>query len=136
MSSNLHVSITGRLAADPVPRATTGGKMVTNFTVITNDRRFDRDRNEWVDANKTAIRVSCWEDLAETAGNCLFKGDLVTVTGHRLLANPYLDKEGKPNAGLELTADTISAELKGQHVKITRLQRTPASTQNGTEPPF
>lgn len=136
MSSNVRVTITGHLAADPDARTTPTGKLVTNFTVIANDRVFDRNRNEWVDANKTAIRVNCWGDLAQEAGDGLAKGHRVTVTGHRLLADPYLGQDGKPKAGLELTADTIAVDLKGQSVQITRRQRAHASDQNGNEPPF
>ncbi|CRY76828.1 single-stranded DNA-binding protein [Nocardia farcinica] len=58
MASNVTVMITGHLAENPEPRVTNTGKLVTNFAVISNDRRYDRDRNEWVDAAKTVIRIN------------------------------------------------------------------------------
>lgn len=58
MASNVTVMITGHLAENPEPRVTNTGRLVTNFAVISNDRRYDRDRNEWVDAAKTIIRIN------------------------------------------------------------------------------
>ncbi|MFI5540306.1 single-stranded DNA-binding protein [Nocardia sp. NPDC051900] len=136
MASNVTVTITGHLADNPEPRVTTTGKLVTNFTVISNDRRYDRDRNEWVDAAKTVIRINCWGDLAQLAGDSLTKGCRVTVTGHRLTADPYLGKDAKPRAALELTADTVAVDLKGQSAQITRWTRNGASSVDATEPPF
>ncbi|MCP9619673.1 single-stranded DNA-binding protein [Nocardia otitidiscaviarum] len=136
MPSTVSVTITGHLADEPSSRATPTGKLVTNFVVIANDRRFDRDQNQWVDANKTVVRVACWGDLAETTAASLDKGCRVTVTGHRLIADPYIGQDSKPHAALQLTADTVAVDLKGQATKIERLRRSPASPIDANEPPF
>ncbi|MGS2807998.1 single-stranded DNA-binding protein [Nocardia sp. MW-W600-9] len=136
MANNVTVTITGHLTADPEVRTTGTGKLVTNFTVISNDRRYDRERNEWVDAAKTAIRIACWGDLAELAGDSLVKGCRVTVTGHRITTDAYIGKDAKPRAALELTADTVAVDLKAQKAKITRYGRNSTSSGQADEPPF
>ncbi|WP_051178228.1 single-stranded DNA-binding protein [Nocardia concava] len=136
MTSNVSITITGHLADEPKCQPTKTGKLVTNFVVIANDRMFDRDRNEWVDVNKTIIRVNCWGPLAETVADSLSKGSRVTVTGHRLIADAYLGQDSKPRAGLDLTADTVAVDLKGQKAQITRLGRTTANDADNNEPPF
>lgn len=136
MAHGVTVSITGHLAADAEPRVTGNGKLVTNFTVISNDRRFDRERNEWIDAAKTAIRVACWGDLAESAGDSLTKGSRVTVTGHRLTTSTYIGKDAKPRASLELVADTVAIDLKGQKAKVTRNPRNDFAAADTSEAPF
>ena len=52
-------------------------------------------------------RVACWGRLAEVTNQYLSKGRMVMVTAKRIVAEPYIDKEGKPRAALKVTADTV-----------------------------
>ncbi|MFE3796953.1 single-stranded DNA-binding protein [Nocardia tengchongensis] len=135
MASTVSITITGHLADEPEPRTTTTGKLVTNFTVIANDRVFDRQQNQWVDAGKTVMRVACWGDLAQETADSLVKGCRVTVSGHRLVPDAYIGKDSKPHAALQLTADTVAIDLKYQFAKITRRIRGNGGTDDN-EPPF
>ena len=97
--------LVGRLGADPESRFTPAGDQVTNFSVAVNTRWTDKagesqDRVSW-------YRVACWGRLAEVTNQYLSKGRMVMVTAKRIVAEPYLDKEGKPRAALKVTADAV-----------------------------
>ncbi|WP_331765075.1 single-stranded DNA-binding protein [Nocardia sp. NBC_01388] len=122
--SAVTVEITGRLADDPAElRITPTGKSVTSFVVIGNDRRRDESSGEWVDAHTTSIRVTVWEALAEHVAETLTKGTLVNITGDRLTADLWTDREGQPRATLEMRASRVGVELATQTAKITRAPR-------------
>ena len=95
----------GRLGADPETRFTSAGDQVTNFSVAVNTRWTDKDgdpkeRVSW-------YRVACWGRLAEICNQYLAKGRTVMVTARRIVAEPYIDKDGKPRAALKVTADAV-----------------------------
>ncbi|MCC3318482.1 single-stranded DNA-binding protein [Nocardia africana] len=125
--TSVAVEITGHLAETPDLRVTNNGVPVTSFTVMANARRYDEDRREWVDAHTTAIRVTAWNTLAVHAVDSLTRGALVTVSGGRLTADAWTDREGTARATLELRADSIRVDLGTQTVAITRAPRIPAA---------
>ncbi|MGH3098510.1 MAG: single-stranded DNA-binding protein [Streptosporangiales bacterium] len=90
----------------------TSGKAVAHFTVMSNARYQDRDSGQWVDAGATAVRVTCWGTLAEAAADQLTRGAKVTVTGHKLAASSYVNRDGEAAATLEVTADQVHLALR------------------------
>lgn len=88
--SSVNVSITGHLADTPELRQTEAGRAVTNFTILANERRFDDATQSWVDAHKTAVRVTAWGRLAENLVGTIGVGHEATVTGSRLTATAYI----------------------------------------------
>jgi len=75
-------------------------RVVGSFSVAINNR-FNRE------APPTWYRVSVWNGLAGVVGQYVHKGDYVVVTGERLTASSWLDREGNARATLELTADNV-----------------------------
>ena len=95
----------GRLGADPESRFTPAGDQVTNFSVAVNSRWTDKEgdpqeRVSW-------YRVACWGRLAEVTNQYLSKGRMVMVTAKRIVAEPYIGKDGQPKAALKVTADAV-----------------------------
>ncbi|MGH3098516.1 MAG: single-stranded DNA-binding protein [Streptosporangiales bacterium] len=90
----------------------TSGKPVAHFTVISDSRYRDRDTGEWTDAGSTAVRVTAWGTLAEAVADQLTKGAKVTVTGHKLAAAAYINRDGEAAAALEIVADQVSLDLR------------------------
>ncbi|MBQ2113510.1 MAG: single-stranded DNA-binding protein, partial [Selenomonadales bacterium] len=76
-----HVTLMGRLTADPEIRYTQSGKAVASFTLAVN-----RGRSDATDF----IPVVAWEKLAEIIGNNLSKGRRTLIEG-RLQIRTYED---------------------------------------------
>lgn len=99
------ITLIGNLGSDPEMRYTPSGQPVTTFRMAVS--------RTWVGADgqrqekTTWFRVTAWRKLAETASQYLTKGSKVLVVGEVEEANAYMDKEGKPRASLEVTANVI-----------------------------
>lgn len=102
------ITITGASGRDPELRFTQAGKAVLNGSIADTPRRFDRDRNEWVDAGDTLwLEWSIWEDEAEYLAEHVQKGSKLTITG-KLKARSYETREGDKRTVVELAAESIA----------------------------
>ncbi len=97
------VTIAGRLTADPEPRATKRGVVVTNFCVAV-----DRDYVDQVTGERGTdfIDVTAWRGLAEFVVTYFHKGDRVEVDG-RLTVSDRTSKEGVKYRNVKVHADSI-----------------------------
>lgn len=101
----------GRLTADPELRFVTSGAAVASFTVAANDRKYDKDRNEWTDGDATFVACSVWRDQAERVAEELRKGSLVNVYG-KLKQRSYETKEGEKRTVFEVEVEEVSPSLR------------------------
>jgi single-strand DNA-binding protein len=119
-------TISGNLAADPELRFTPSGKAVARFVVISNERYRDQ-AGQWVDGQRTDVRVTAWESLAENTAESLSKGTPVVVTGRHIEARAWIgEQDGAAHAVLELTADEVSVSLRRHAVTARASRRTAA----------
>lgn len=88
------IHIAGNLGADPESRFTSSGKKVTAFRVGSRGRKGD---TIW-------WRVTVWGDQFDKMISFLKKGSAVMVYGEVHKPEIYNDREGKPQASLEITA--------------------------------
>jgi single-strand DNA-binding protein len=65
MSGETHLTVVGRLTADPELRFTPSGAAVVNLTIASNARTFDKAANEWRDE---PVCPTCW--LVHPEGTC------------------------------------------------------------------
>lgn len=93
------IQIAGHLGSDPTTRFTTSGLKVTSFTVAVNIRKGETNVTNW-------YRVTIWGDRFDKMMPYLKKGSAVMVVGE-LRAEIYTDKEGRPQLGLEITAEMV-----------------------------
>lgn len=94
------VQIAGRLGKDPETRFTPSGQKVTNFNVAVNQRKGKEDVTIWV-------RVTVWGERFDKMLTHIKKGSGVIITGRMSPPNVYTDKEGRPQASIEVTAEMI-----------------------------
>lgn len=99
------ITLIGNLGRDPEMRYTPSGLPVTDFSiavsrVIVGQDGQRQDKTIW-------FRVTAWRKLAETASQYLTKGSKVLVVGELEEPYAYVDKEGKPRASLQVTANNI-----------------------------
>ncbi|MBE7187609.1 single-stranded DNA-binding protein [Jatrophihabitans endophyticus] len=103
------MTITGNLVDAPVLRRTKAGHPVANFRVAQTPRRFDREKNAWVDGDTLFVTCTAWRGLAENAHQSLGKGQPVIVHG-RYCQREYLSGETLRTA-YELEAMAIGPDL-------------------------
>ena len=93
--------IIGNLTRDPECRVLDNtGRYVCNFTITVN-----RKSARWY-TEADYFCVACWDEQGKACLKYLSKGKKVAVIG-RVSASPYIDKEGKAKANLELAAREV-----------------------------
>lgn len=122
MANDTPLTVVGNITADPELRFTQNGMPVTNFTVASTPRSFNRTTNEWEDGEALFLRCSVWRDQAENTAGSLTKGARVVVTG-RLKQRSYQTAEGENRTVLELEVDEVAASLRYATVSIQKVQR-------------
>lgn len=132
------VTVAGTLTADPELRFTQSGIAVANFTVASNDRRYDKDSGRWVDGDATFLRCTLWRQPAENLVNSVGKGNRVLVTG--TLRQRNFEHEGQKRTVLELDVTEVGPSVRWATAKVTKVVRTdggsaPAADAWGSAPP-
>ncbi|KTR93026.1 hypothetical protein NS220_13540 [Microbacterium testaceum] len=127
-----HITLVGNIVGDPEERATRGGDSIAAFRLAVSERRFDRERGQWVDGHTSYYAVSVFGDLGKNALASVHKGERVVVTG-RLRLREW-ENETKRGVSADVTADAIGHDLRWG---VTRFERTPrdaprAETADGT----
>ena len=103
------VLITGRLTRDPEMRSLASGKVVTTFTVASNEfLAAGKEKSEYT-------AVVAWDRLAEIAGRYLGKGQQVAVEG-RLQTRSWDDDKGVRHWKTEVVAAHVEM-LSGRKKK-------------------
>jgi single-strand DNA-binding protein len=102
------VLLTGRLTRDPELRSLPSGKVVTTFSVATNEYRGGEERTEY-------HTVVTWERLAEICGQYLGKGQLVSLEG-RLQTRRWEDDRKIKHYRTEVVASSVEM-LSGRRKK-------------------
>ena len=123
MAGETTITVIGNLTSDPELRFTPSGAAVANFTVASTPRTFDKQSNEWKDAETLFMRCSIWREAAENVAESLAKGNRVVVTG-RLVSRSYDTKEGEKRTVVELQAEEVGPSLKYATAKVNRTQRS------------
>lgn len=105
------ITINGNVVADPELRFTPAGAAVSNFTVASTPRKYDKNAGEWVDGVTTFLKVNAWRELAEGAAESLVKGDSVVVIG-KLAQRSYENNAGEKRTVFEIEADDIGKSVR------------------------
>ncbi len=131
MAGETPITVIGNLTADPELRFTPSGAAVANFTVASTPRTFDRQTNEWKDAETLFMRCSLWREAAENVAESLTRGTRVVVTG-RLVSRSWEDKEtGQKRSVMEMQVDEVGPSLRYATAKVTKTQRGGGGGQGG-----
>ncbi|MFX4286334.1 single-stranded DNA-binding protein [Janibacter sp. G349] len=131
MAGETPITVIGNLTADPELRFTPSGAAVANFTVASTPRTFDRQTNEWKDAETLFMRCSVWREAAENVAESLTRGTRVVVSG-RLVSRSWEDKEtGQKRSVMEMQVDEVGPSLRYATAKVTKTQRGGGGGQGG-----
>lgn len=119
MAGETILTVVGNLTADVELRYSQSGIPVANFTIASTPRFFDRQANEWKDADALFLRCSVWREHAEHVAGSLAKGMRVIAQG-RLTQRSYQDREGVQRTAVELQVDEIGPALRYATAQVTR----------------
>ncbi|MEU4183607.1 single-stranded DNA-binding protein [Nocardia sp. NPDC050712] len=123
MTGKTPMTITGNLCADIELRFTPNGVAVTNFTVASTPRHYNKQTLKWEDGETLFIRCRVWRDQAENmAESRLRKGTRVTVTGNLQQAS-WQDEQENKHTVYELEAEDVAASMRYAQVTVKRIVR-------------
>lgn len=97
-----HITLAGRLCADPVLRRTQNGTAVASFTLAC-ERDF---KNEGGDREVDFIDCVAWRKTAELVSGYFTKGRMAIVSG-RMQIRGWTDKDGNRRKSAEILVDNI-----------------------------
>lgn len=97
-----HITLAGRLCADPVLRRTQNGTAVASFTLAC-ERDF---KNESGDREVDFIDCVAWRKTAELVSGYFTKGRMAIVSG-RMQIRGWTDKDGNRRKSAEILVDNI-----------------------------
>ena len=114
------ITISGNTVAAADVRFTPAGKAVASFTVAVNERRFDKQSNEWVDGDTTFYPCSAWGQMGENCAETLVdKGMRVLVVG-RIKSRKFTNREGVDVTRFEVEVDEVGPSLRYATAVVTR----------------
>lgn len=119
---DVSITITGNVIADSELRYTQSGTPVLSFRVASNRRTYDRQKNQWVDADPLFMMCDAWNDLAVNATETLHKGMRVIVTGVLRQKN-YEDNYGNRRQTVVLNVSDVGPSLMFAKANVQRVQR-------------
>ncbi|UQS23326.1 single-stranded DNA-binding protein [Amycolatopsis thermalba] len=112
------VTLVGTMTSDiTVKRVGQDRRELAIFWARSDERRFDRRRQEWVPGRRFSVRVVCHRALAASAAQALRRGDPVVVNGRLHTGDPDVDGS---RAQLELEAFALGPNLAQCGVSLRR----------------
>lgn len=124
------ICIVGTVATQPRVTRSGAGVAFCTFRIASNERRYDRDKGEWVDGATNWLTVNAFRHLAEHAAESFRKGERVLVTG-RLRVRRW-EHDEKSGTAVEVEADALGHDLRWG---VSRFTRTSGSREGDSGSP-
>jgi single-strand DNA-binding protein len=121
------ITLNGLVATTPRNIITGDGMSITSFRLATNQRRFDRGRNEWIDGDTNWYTVTTFRTLATNVAQSLNKGERIIVSG-RIRIRDWESDEGQTGISIEVDTDSICHDLAFGTSSFTRRSLVVAPT--------
>ena len=103
------ITLTGLVATTPRHILTSEGLSITSFRLASNQRRFDRSQERWIDVETNWYTITSFRQLALNSSLSVEKGQRVLVTG-RLRIREW-DTGERVGTTVEVEADSIGHDL-------------------------
>ncbi|NLA64860.1 MAG: single-stranded DNA-binding protein [Leucobacter sp.] len=128
MSNN--ITVIGTIATDPRLVNPSGGTPICSFRLASDERRYDREQQAWVEGNTNWFGVACFRNLAGHAHESFRKGDRVIANG-KLRVRKW-EKDGKRGTSVEIEAEAIGHDLRWGVTRFEKRFGATASPQDTT----
>jgi single-strand DNA-binding protein len=112
------ITVTGLVATTPKNVVTGTGLAVTTFRLASNQRRYDKTQQKWVDVDTNWFTVTSFRQLAANVVVSLQKGQRIVVTG-RLRVRDW-SSDDKKGTSVEIDAEAIGHDLTWGTAAFTR----------------
>lgn len=119
------LTVTGVVATTPRHLVTSSGVAITSFRLASGQRRFDRKKDAWVDADTNWYTISAFRHLAHNVVASIRKGEHVLITG-RLRVRDW-ENADRNGTSVEIEAEAIGHDLTWCTTSFVR--SAPASTR-------
>ena len=119
------ITLIGVVATTPQTRITSQGSAMTTFRLASNNRRFDKAQDKWIDGDTNFYGVKAFRELAENVDVSLQKGQHVVVTGHLKIADWHNAERSGTNVDVEAVA--VGHDLRWSTTIVTRAHRAGSS---------
>lgn len=119
MAGETVICVIGNLVDDPELRFLPNGTPVAKFRIASTPRHFDKQANEWKDAESLFLTCSIFRQPAENVAETLKRGMRVIVQG-RLKMRSYEDREGVKRTVTELDVEEVGPSLKNATAAVTK----------------
>ncbi|TFC88635.1 single-stranded DNA-binding protein [Cryobacterium sp. TMT4-31] len=126
------IALTGIVATTPRHLVTSSGLAITSFRLACRQRRYDRVKNAWVDADTNWYTVSSFRQLAHNVERSVHKGEPVLVTG-RLRIRDW-ENEDRTGTSVEVEADAVGHNLAWGTTALMRTTAPSAAEQRDADP--
>lgn len=135
MAGETPITLIGNLTEEPDIRTLPSGATVANFTIASNERRYNSQTRQWENVSTLYMRCNAWNGnnrpLADNIQATLHKGMRVIATG-RLEQSSYTDKNGNKRTVVQVTVDEIGPALSNN---VAQVSRNPQNNQQGYQQP-
>jgi single-strand DNA-binding protein len=112
-------TVVGNIAQEIELRYTNAGKPYASVVVAVNEKKFNKQTNQYEDGETWFARGTLWGEFAENVNQSLGKGS--RVIGHgRLKQRNYETKQGEKRSAVEIEFDSFGPDLRFATAQVTR----------------
>jgi len=126
------IALAGIVATSPRHLVTSTGLAITSFRLACRQRRFDRERSAWVDADTNWYTVSAFRQLAHNVERSVQNGEHVVVSG-RLRIRDW-ENQDRSGTSVEVEADAIGHNLAWGTTTLVRTAAPAETEQRDAQP--
>ncbi|WP_433242432.1 single-stranded DNA-binding protein [Streptosporangium sp. CA-135522] len=129
--NDIHVTLTGNVAAPPRQHTFPDGSRVTSLKVASTSRYYDRENQQWCNGETTYFGVRCFRGLADNVAQSVRVGQPIVVQG-RLRIREFTH-EGQRRFMPEVEANSLGHDLRWGLGSFSKPQRGGAAPSLGRE---
>lgn len=127
------VCVVGTVATDPKLTKSAGRAAFCSFRLACNERRYDTEKQDWVDSDTNWFTINSFRGLADHAVASFAKGDRVMVAG-RLRVRDWSNGE-KSGTSTVVEAEALGHDLRWGTSVFTKLAVAQSAEDDGPRPP-
>lgn len=129
-----HITLRGFVGKDPESHLFDDGTVAARFRLATTTRRFDAEKQTWIDVHTNWYSIRCFRGLAMHVMNSVRCGQPVVVTG-KLQVQEWMSDNG-PRTTVQVDATAIGHDLNFGTANFSRTGgqgQRPFTAHGGTE---